>query len=266
MTAAAHIYVGDVVHKRLRPTTHALRYRVFNMLVDVDRIADVAKASRLFSYNRFNLFSLRDSDYGAGDSVAIADFARRCLRSAGRPSDGRTIWLLTYPRVLGYSFNPLSVYFVHAPDQVLESVIYEVSNTFGERVSYVLAAGAAHDGGVFAHTCAKEMFVSPFAEGRGRYSFRLIEPDAHTLVAVLFSDRDGALIKTHFKGQRQPFKDTALAGLALRFPLLTLKVIGAIHWEALKLWIKGVPLADRQKSPRYVTRSTEHSTPVEQKG
>lgn len=266
MSAAAHIYVGDVVHKRLRPKMHALRYRVFTLLVDVDRIGEAAAASRLFGYNRFNLFSVRDGDYGARDGTAINTFARQCLRTSNRPHEGRTIWLLTYPRVLGYIFNPLSVYYVYAPDQTLESVIYEVSNTYGERVSYVLAAGPRAETGVYAQVCAKEMFVSPFAEGRGRYGFRLTEPDAEALVAVLFSDRDGALIKTHFRGAHRAFTDTALLGLALRFPFLTVKVIAAIHWEALKLWLKGVPLAERQMSPRYVTRATELSKPVDQKG
>jgi uncharacterized protein len=253
MDQTAAIYVGSVVHKRLRPKPHALKYAVFALLVDVDAIGATCARLKCLAHNTTGLFSLHDRDHGAGDGTPIAEIARDGLRAAGRPVDGRRILLLTYPRVLGYVFNPLSVFFVYAPDGTLESLIYEVSNTFGERKSYVLAAGHRQQGGVHAQSCAKEMYVSPFTDGSGRYGFRITDPDKTTVVAVLYSDGDGALLKTHFRADRRPLTDAALMRLAFRFPALGFKVMAAIHYEALKLWLKGVPLTVRHDSPRYST-------------
>ena len=249
----AAICAGHVIHKRLRPKPHALRYRVFSLLLDVDRIDELAQRIRLLSRNRFNVFSFYDKDHGPGDGTPVGAIARQCLAGAGRPFEGRRILLLSYPRIFGYVFNPLSVFYVYAPDGPLESLIYEVNNTFGERTSYVVAAGDEAQGKVFAQSCAKKMFVSPFASGRGGYAFRVTSPGREALVAVLLSDADGALLKTHFRGTREPVTDARLAGLLVRYPLLTLKVIVAIHYEALKLWLKGVPLTDRHVSPRFTS-------------
>ncbi|MBR2534902.1 MAG: DUF1365 domain-containing protein [Hyphomicrobium sp.] len=257
MISDAAIYAGHVVHKRLRPKPHTLRYRVFSVLVDIEEIDALAARLRLFSRNRFNLFSLYDRDHGPGDGTDLIDIARTCLKNAQRPHENRRILLLCYPRILGYVFNPLSVYYVYAPDGALETLIYEVNNTFGERTSYVVAAGDVAAGGVYAQACAKRMYVSPFANGRGGYAFRITEPDGTALVAVMLSDTGGPLIKTHFRAAREDMTDRRLAGLLARYPLLTLKVIAAIHYEALKLWLKGVPLTDRHKSPRYSTVPSE---------
>lgn len=253
MPLPSSIFTGHVIHKRLRPKPHALKYGVFNLLIDLDTVDAMAQRLRLLSYNRFNVFSLYDRDHGAGDGTPLLEIARQSLKAANRPFEGRRIALLCYPRVFGYVFNPLSVFYVHAPDGTLETIIYEVNNTFGERTSYVVAAGEAGLNGVHAQACAKRMYVSPFASGRGGYAFRITEPDASALVAVMLSDGDGPLIKTHFKGVREQLTDARLSGLVFRYPLLTLKVITAIHYEALKLWLKGVPLTERHVSPRYTT-------------
>lgn len=253
MTEDGAIYAGHVVHKRLRPKPHALRYRVFTVLVDLESIDALGERLRLFSRNRFNVFSLYDKDHGPGDGSDLVEVARSALKTAHRPYDGRKILLLCYPRVFGYVFNPLSVYYVYAPDGELETLIYEVNNTFGERTSYVLASGDAAPGGLYTQACPKLMYVSPFADGRGDYSFHISQPADAALVAVMLSDANGALIKTHFRGTREQMTDGRLVSLLLRYPLLTLKVVAAIHFEALKLWLKGVPLTDRHSSPRYST-------------
>ncbi len=258
MRAEATLYVGRVVHKRMRPKQHALNYGVFSFLLDVDCIEDVSQRSKLFSYNAANVLSIHDNDFGAGDGTSIAESARQTLQEAGLARDGQQVFLLAYPRVWGYAFNPLSVFYVMEHDGALSAVIYEVSNTFGERMRYVMAVGVAHNG-VFMHGCDKKLFVSPFADGNGTYSFRLSEPDAQAQVAILYRDGKGPLLKAHFHGVAEHFSDANLLKALLRHPLLSWKVISGIHWEALKLWLKGVPLVKGHTSPKYSVRLVSSS-------
>ncbi|KUO62811.1 MAG: hypothetical protein APF80_03790 [Alphaproteobacteria bacterium BRH_c36] len=251
MTSAGSIYIGNVVHKRLRPRQHALSYRVFSLLTDVDRIEALSERLRLFSYNSANLCALYDRDFGPGDGTPICMHARRSFEAAGFKTAGRRILLLAYPRVAGYAFNPLSVYFLMSECGGLVALNYEVSNTFAERKGYVVAAGAQGTGGVYAQRCRKELFVSPFAARSGRYSFRVVAPAEAITVGVAYDDGQGPLIKTHFRGTQQSLSDVALAAAMIRMPLMTLKVTGAIHYEAMKLWLKGIPLVAGHTSPRY---------------
>jgi uncharacterized protein len=259
MALGSGIYCGHVVHKRVRPKPHALDYRVFSFLLDLDEIGPLAKRLRLFSYNTWNVFSFYDKDHGAGDRTSISETARAALDEAGLPSEGRRIFLLSYPRIFGYVFNPLSVFFVYAPSGDLETLIYEVNNTFGERTSYVVPAGARQADGVYVQSCAKDMYVSPFAAGHGRYGFVVKDPDDEAIVGVNFSDGEGPLIKTHFRGHRSDLSDASLLKLLAIYPLFTLKVIAAIHYEAAKLWFKGVPLTERHVSPRYAVSHSKQS-------
>ena len=252
MINPATIYAGTVVHKRLRPKPHALSYGVFSLLLDLDRLQDIAASSRLFSVNRFNILSFHDADHGPGDGKPTASHARELLKKAGFDAAQLQILLLAYPRVFGYVFNPLSVYYAIDVTGQLTALIYEVNNTWGERRSYVVGAGSAHLG-TFAQSAKKELLVSPFAEANGRYGFRVTAPDANQdlLVGVSLSDSQGALLKTHFKGSPEPWSDRALLGLLVRFPLLTIKIISAIHIEAFKLWWKGVPITGGATTPSY---------------
>lgn len=248
--AEALIYDGDVVHARLRPRRHRLVYRVFALALDVDRIAAIARRSRILTHNRPGLVAFYDADHGDGSSRSVAETARDALAAAGLADAGDRIVLLTYPRILGYVFNPLSVYFCHDARGRLAALIYEVTNTYRERMSYVVAAGAPV-GNVHAHACAKELYVSPFAPAAVRYGFRVRRDDTGLLVGVHLHDQAGALLRTHFAATAKPLDDTALALALLRRPLMTLKVIAAIHYEAAKLYFKGVPVVRRHASPRY---------------
>jgi uncharacterized protein len=249
---ASCIYHGVVVHKRLSPKQHAFSYRVFALCLDVDEIDHLDRSLRLFSRNRFNLLSFHDSDLGDGDGAPIGERTRRLLDDAGFGSFGARIEIVCYPRVLGYVFNPLSVYFCRDRDGRLGTVIYEVSNTFRERKSYVIGAGASRDG-VLTQSCDKELYVSPFTQPAGTYEFHMMPPAERALIGVALREAGEPVLKTHFNGKRLALDDRAIAAMWVRHPLMTLKVISAIHVEAARLWTKGVPLVTRHTSPAFST-------------
>jgi hypothetical protein len=247
---ASCLYAGTVVHKRLSPRLHGFAYRVFALCLDVDEIDRIDRELWLFSRNRRNLLGIRDRDLGAPGPGTVAEKMRAVLAGAGLSAYGDRIMLLCYPRLLGYVFNPLSVYFCHDSSGRIGVLAYEVSNTFGERKSYVIPVDGM-EGCTVAQDCAKEMYVSPFTAAEGRYSFHVALPCDRVVVGVAFREGDRPTLKTHFRGERVPLSDGHLARLVARHPLMTLKVISAIHIEAARLWGKGVPLVARHASPAY---------------
>ena len=232
------LYVGAVVHLRLRPKRHKLRYGAFWLLVDIDRLDECAGRLRTLSRNRFNLFALFDRDYGDDPALSLRQQVDAVLSRGERgEADGRTL-LLTMPRVLGYAFNPLSVFFCYRPDGRLSTIVYEVHNTFGERHRYVLAADSGQ-GPELTQSCDKTFHVSPFLGMAMTYVFSLRPPDERIAIAIEGRDGEGAVIRAALSGTRRDLSDAALLRLFFGMPLLTFKVIAAIHWEALRMWIKG---------------------------
>ena len=249
------LFVGHVVHKRLSPRAHGFCYRVFALCLDVDEIDALADQLRTFSRNRRNLVSFYDRDLGDGSATPVANKARDLLANAGLDRFGSRIELVCYPRLLGYAFNPLSVYFCRDATGTIGAIIYEVSNTFGERKSYIIETGA-HDRTIesaspLAHTCRKELYVSPYTGSDGSYSFHMIPPAERTVIGVAFREGGRPVLKTHFSALRRPLSDRDLLAAVARHPLMTFKVIGAIHFEAARLWLKGVPLVERHHSAAY---------------
>ena len=250
MTDASGLYDGAVVHQRLTPRRHRLRYRLFQLLIDLDELPSLDRRLRLFGHNRFAVFSLHDRDHLAGERRALRGQIEAMLRGYGIDLQGGAIRLLCMPRVLGYVFNPLSLFYCHRANGDLAAVVMEVNNTFGERHCYVVEAGAASHGGIVRGGCAKVFFVSPFLGLDMSYEFRLATPGATVATAVLGRGLDGApVISAAFAGQRRNLEDRNLAAALFGHPLLTLKVLGAIHWEALKLFVKGAPLRARPPPP-----------------
>lgn len=241
------LYFGTVVHQRLRPVRHELRYRVFSLLVDLDELEPVAKRLRLLSHNRFNLFSLYDRDHGARADRPLRAQVESELARAGLDGAGGSISLLCFPRMLGYVFNPLSIYFCHRPDGTLQAILYEVSNTFGEQHSYLIPV--KDDAEPVRQSCDKGFYVSPFMEMEGRYEFRIAQPGERLAVYIRQSDRAGPILHANLEGRRVALSDANLALAFLRYPLMTLKVIAGIHWEAIHLWRKGVKLQPRPAPP-----------------
>lgn len=247
---ASAIYVGAVVHHRLRPKRHALRYRLYSLLIDLDEIGGLAARSRLFSHNRFNLFSIHDRDFGDGSGVSPREQVESHLRAAGLPTGG-PIRLLAMPRVLGYAFNPLSIFFCHASDGALSAIFYEVHNTFGERHSYLIPVDPSANGSI-VQDCEKRFHVSPFMDVNMHYRFRVTPPGERLRLGIVGSDGAGPLIVATQIADRVPFSDAALARIFLTHPLVTLKVIGGIHWEALRLWLKGIRVRTKPPAPEQL--------------
>lgn len=236
---ASALYAGAVVHRRFRPRRHHLRYRLFTVLLDLDEVDRLAAGLRLFSRNRLNLFAFHDRDHGDGSAVPLRAQVERQLAAAGIEPDGGAIRLMCLPRILGYVFNPLSVYFCHRRDGRLAALLYEVSNTFGQRHSYLIPVTGNGQGPVH-QSCAKQFHVSPFMDLDMVYDFRVTAPGASLSVAIHGRDAGGPLIAAVFAGRRRELSDRLLARSLIAYPLLTLKVIAGIHWEALQLWLKGV--------------------------
>lgn len=244
MSFRSSIYSGWVMHSRRMPRVHAFRYRVWWMLVDLDELEGVDGAVRLFSHNRFNVFSLYDSDYGHGKG-SLRQYVEERLSEAGLSHAGARIELLTMPRLCGYAFNPLSIYFCHDHSGGVAAVIYEVHNTFGERHSYLIEA-SADPSGTLHQTSSKAFYVSPFLDDELTYKFRLRAPD--TRIVVTITGLDGGskpVIHTAMHGTRMPLTSAELLRRCLSHPLLTFKVIGAIHWEALRIFSKGIRIRPR---------------------
>jgi DUF1365 family protein len=254
------IYRGSVVHTRLRPLRHRLRRRMLCLLLDLDEVPLLARQLRLFSGDRCNLFALRTRDHGDGGGVPLRAQIERQLALAGIPPDGGAIRLLAMPRVLGQVFNPLSVYFCHAADGALRAVLYEVNNTFGERHSYLIPAPTpaltpvAGDGAaapVVRQSCGKCFYVSPFMDMALTYHFRVALPGTRVAVAIEVRDAAGPVMTACFAGTREALTDANLLRAFLRDPLPAARVLAGIHWEALKLWRRGLKLRPRPAPPAY---------------
>ncbi|MFD1623427.1 DUF1365 domain-containing protein [Azospirillum griseum] len=249
---ASGLYVGAVMHRRVKPVTHRLSYRVVSLLIDVDELPRLDAELRLFAHNRFGLLGFHDRDFGAkadqpGAGMGLRAWARHHLERAGITADG-PIRILCFPRVLGFVFNPLSVWFCHRADGSLAAIIHEVSNTFGQRHSYLIPADIGSDG-LVRQECDKRFYVSPFMDMETAYHFRIRPPADDLLLAIRQTDAAGPVLHATLSAKRVPITDGALLRAWARHPLMTLKVVAGIHWEALRLWRKGMTIRPRPDAP-----------------
>ena len=244
---AGTLYIGSVMHQRLRPFGHRFSYSVFSLLVDVDRLPELAALSSLLSVNRPGIVAFNEKDHVEREGETLRQYADRLLGEAGLERPARRVLLLAYPRILGYVFNPISVYFVYDDRDELAALIYAVRNTFGERHSYVapVLEGECDPAGI-RQTRAKKLHVSPFMEMDARYHFRILPPGKVVRLRIHEEAGGQPCLAATFTGRAERLGNASLAGCLFRFPLMTLKVMCAIHWQALRLWLKG---ATFHKSP-----------------
>jgi uncharacterized protein len=243
-TLVSCIYHGTVAHQRLQPLRHKLSYRVFNLFVDVDELPALSRRLRLFSYKGFNVFSIHDRNHGQSDGTSISENAWRLARDAKTGKPIRRIFMFCYPRLFGFVFNPLTVYYAFDADDDLRLTIYEVNNTFGERHTYVLPV----EGNGEQHI-EKQLYVSPFNATDGFYRFRVSKPDETLALGIALTTDKGPTLNAWFSGARKELRDRTLLRSLFSMPLLPLKVIGGIHWEALRLWLKGLRLVPHPAPP-----------------
>jgi len=302
----SQLYIGTVMHQRQDHHAYRFSYKVFNLLLDLDELPALTRRLRLFSHNRFNLFSIDDRDHGPRDGSPLRPWAEQYLRRHGIELEGGRIRLLCFPRLLGYVFNPLSVWYCEHQDGSLRAVICEVRNTFGEMHHYLLTAPDKGPMDWRAEYRARKVFhVSPFIAPDMEYRFHLQEPGkwlrfyiseyemqgrierepeqagstevspglyrTHRVVkpqdgvlqsigATPSAERERGSDVTMFKACisaiRAPFTDARLLGVALALPLLPFKVMAAIHWQALKLWLRGAKFHRMPQHGLYTERVT----------
>lgn len=219
----AAIYYGHVMHCRLRPFRHRFVYRMFSLFADIDALDALAARTPFFSHNRLNLFSLMDRDHGLADGSPLRPWIEALSADVGINLGGGRIFMLCFPRMFGFVFNPLTIFFCFDDQARLRSIIYEVRNTFGEKHPYVAAIdGVPSPDGLITHQRDKNFYVSPFIDMNMIYTFRLRMP-----------------------GEKRPFNSRTLMKALCLYPLMSLKIIVAIHFEALRLWRKGTKFIAR---------------------
>lgn len=256
MTAARPLIgFGQVRHTRLRPVRNAFAYPTYFLMLPLRSLHDgSATGCNDLAHNRRGLLSFHDADHGDGRANAVQWLDELLAREGIDDADGEA-WLHCYPRVLGFTFKPVSFWYCHRKDGHLRAIVVEVNNTFGERHCYLLEQPRY---GV--ELVADKVFhVSPFCNVEGGYRFRFMRAGTaeapRTVVRIDYDDADGPLLQTSVSGSLQPATSAAIRQALWRYPAMTLGVVARIHWQALKLWTKRVRFFHKPAPPEaFVTR------------
>ena len=232
------IYNGKVIHKRFKPKEHFFKYSVFSLLIDLSELNQLDKEIKFFSFNKFNLISFYEKDHGSRNGSSLVAWVKKNLEANNIHFKDVKIKLLCYPRIFGYVFNPLSVFFIYNSNEKLISILYEVKNTFGEQHTYIFKV--EDDVKLFQHNCSKKFHVSPFIEMDCNYFFRILKPEDKMSVIIDQYQTNEKILYASQDGKRVDFNSKELLKSYLKHPLMTFKIISAIHFEAFKLWTKGI--------------------------
>lgn len=247
VNSAPGLYVGTIRHRRFSPRPHEFTYSLFMALLDIDRLPEAMAVSRLTSYNRWNWVAFHDRDHLGDPGRSLRERLRADAAAAGTSLPDGRILLLTHLRYAGYVFNPISLFYCHDRSGELCTVLAEVNNTYGGRHAYWLSP-ERHVGGPFRAMVPKSLYVSPFMHAANDYEF-VLTPPGPTLMAHMnvtpSESRSARLFDATLQLQYQPWTASTIRAALMRFPLMTAKVIAAIHFEALRLYVKGVPVVPR---------------------
>jgi len=238
MIKNSYIYAGTVIHKRFKPKLHTFKYNVFSLLIDLSEVDLLDKTLKIFSYNKFNIISFFNKDHGPRDGSSLKNWVIDNLKKNNIESNNIQIKLLCYPRIFGYVFNPLSVFYVYDKNSDLISILYEVKNTFGEQHTYIFKTKKEQN--LIQHVCKKKFHVSPFIEMNCVYFFRLLKPDNKISIIIDVQNPAGKILYASQDGLKSELNNNNLIKSYLKHPLMTFKIIIAIHFEAFKLWTKGI--------------------------
>ena len=238
------IYNGSVIHKRFKPKEHFFKYKVFSLLIDLSELKSIDQKIIFFSLNRFNLISFYEKDHGNRDGSSLVDWVKLNLKNNNIKTENIKIKLLCYPRIFGYVFNPLSIFFIYGNKEKLISILYEVKNTFGEQHTYVFRVDSENN--LIQNNCSKKFHVSPFIEMNCKYFFKILRPNEKLSVIIDQYDDKGKILFASQDGIRSDLTSNQLLKSYLKHPLMTIKVISAIHFEAFKLWIKGIKFVKKK--------------------
>ncbi len=238
------IYSGEVIHKRFKPKKHFFSYKTFSLLVDLDEIKNLDNKINFFSYNKFNILSFYNIDHGPRDGSPLKKWAKKILIKSKISTGKGKIKLLCFPRFFGYVFNPLSIFYCYDKNSKLKAVLYEVKNTFDEQHTYVFRTASASN--LILHKCSKKFYVSPFIKMETFYNFRLIKPGNKISVLIKQRDSKGPLLIAQQTGKKIRLNNKNLFYEFITHPLMSFKIIAAIHFEAFRLWIKGVSLVRKK--------------------
>jgi DUF1365 family protein len=249
------LYNGKVMHARMKPVLHRFNYKMSSILVDLDRLDEADRQCAVFSVNKFNLVSFQSRDFGPKDGSDLRSYVDSLTDKAGLIR-ADSVKLLCYPRVFGYGFNPISVYFCRDETSRMTCVIYEVRNTFGEMHTYVQPVQAKQQSVAgIRQEANKEFYVSPFMDMQMRYFFRVSGPDDKIALRILEKDNEGPILAATFFGEKSNANSMSFAKAIMQTLGLTWKVTAGIHYEALKLWIKGLKIRPR------IAHNLSHSFP-----
>ena len=237
------IYNGEVNHTRFKPVKHFLNYKTFSLFIDLDEIEQLDKSISIFSHNKFNIFSFYNRDHGDRDGNCLKKWVISNLKKYKIEGNISKIKILCYPRIFGYVFNPLSIFYCYENDK-LKSIFYEVKNTFNEQHTYIFKI---KDGEEIKQKCKKKFYVSPFMDMETFYNFKLIDPNQRLSVMIKQTDAEGTVLTATQTGDKKEFNFKQLLINFFRYPLMTLKIISSIHFEALLLWKKGAIYRKRDK-------------------
>jgi len=247
-TPSARLYECEVGHQRFKPQRNGFRHRVFMLDVDIDRLEETTRGIRGLAHNRFALFSIHDSDHvdlglAGGIRPNLLAWLRR--QRVDVPPQVR-IRLITFPRVLGYGFNPVSFYYLTDVEGRPLMAVAEVTNTFREMKLYIVDKARA-DGGWHSRV-AKNFYVSPFSDPGDAFDFKLGPPVGKWRVDINDHDAEGLVLTSFIHGEACPLTSLRMIACAFKYPLLSLKIIGGIYWHAFLMWVKGFPF--RRKAER----------------